>query len=658
MNQTGHSPHLDSPVLRLLVVEDDLVYREAEMRHLLRGREGWEVVGVGNLRDAEAALARDGAMVVLLDLGLPDARGTEGITRLRRFHPECPVIVVTGEDETVAQVEALGAGAQEYLVKGAFDGSALRRAVTAARARMGPLCEAFRAARLLSSVLDGFEAAVGLLNSEGRLLHVNAFWERVSDGNPFVEGVPLGRNYKSLCELLGNGPHLETAVVGKGILAVLEGRLPIFRVEYPAASDPQRWFGLTATRLQHGGVPFVTLAVREVTDRIQTMAELRRNQRFFQIITDYGTDLLGILDPGGRLLYSSPSFERDLGWVRAEVEGMDPLDLVHPGDREPFKEALGEAFRSNAGTRLMFRLRHKAGNYRTFEAQPVPVEDPHGRKEAMLLAARDITERLEAEAEKERMKSALLSARRLESAIQMASSLLHEVNTPVQSIDDNVRFLQESFEELLLTLGRHRSLLADVAAGEPVSGLQDAAARLLEDPSLEALVAEVPKAARKALEAVGKVEEATEVLKNFVPPPEVRPVPMDVNRAVRTAVAMARTHWHHPVAVDLNLAEDLPHVPGYPGEFNQVLLDLVGRAVAALRSDAGQGRLRIRTCREGNSIRVELEEEAPCAVAAGPSVAEEADLGLVRAVLDKHRGTLVRHFASAGGTVTVLALPL
>ena len=79
----------------------------------------FRVTHVQRLRDAVAHLARDGGSdVVLLDLGLPDARGMEALTGLLDAAPDLPLVVLSGLDDERLALEAVLRGAQDYLIKG------------------------------------------------------------------------------------------------------------------------------------------------------------------------------------------------------------------------------------------------------------------------------------------------------------------------------------------------------------------------------------------------------------------------------------------------------------------------------------------------------------------------------------------------------------
>lgn len=68
-----------------------------------------------------------GCEAVLLDLGLPDAQGLATLQAIRPYAPACPVVVLTGDDDEAVGLQAVVDGAQDFLVKGSFDGGLLRR---------------------------------------------------------------------------------------------------------------------------------------------------------------------------------------------------------------------------------------------------------------------------------------------------------------------------------------------------------------------------------------------------------------------------------------------------------------------------------------------------------------------------------------------------
>jgi serine phosphatase RsbU (regulator of sigma subunit) len=69
------------------------------------------------------------AACVLLDLGLPDSVGLQGLRQLLRIDPEAAIVVLTGEANEHLGEQAVRAGAQDYLVKGEVAGHMLHRVI-------------------------------------------------------------------------------------------------------------------------------------------------------------------------------------------------------------------------------------------------------------------------------------------------------------------------------------------------------------------------------------------------------------------------------------------------------------------------------------------------------------------------------------------------
>jgi diguanylate cyclase (GGDEF)-like protein len=116
--------------VRLLIVEDD-VASATLLRELLESVESprFAIRHVTTAREACEVLERRDADVVLLDLGLPDAVDLEALKRVRDCVNEIPVIILTSRADEAMALQALGWGAEDYLLKGYVDAAALIRSL-------------------------------------------------------------------------------------------------------------------------------------------------------------------------------------------------------------------------------------------------------------------------------------------------------------------------------------------------------------------------------------------------------------------------------------------------------------------------------------------------------------------------------------------------
>jgi two-component system KDP operon response regulator KdpE len=99
----------------VLVIDD-----EPPIRKLLRmglSTQGYAILEAPNGRAALDLLSREGADLVILDLGLPDMRGHDLLKAIRAGHPDLPIVVLSSRDDEGGKVEALDLGADDYVTK-------------------------------------------------------------------------------------------------------------------------------------------------------------------------------------------------------------------------------------------------------------------------------------------------------------------------------------------------------------------------------------------------------------------------------------------------------------------------------------------------------------------------------------------------------------
>jgi pilus assembly protein CpaE len=121
---------MTQPVIKVLMVEDDLVAAQATKLILEKAEPSTFRTEIApTLMLALDLLGRDAFDAVLLDLALPDSAGLGSLTTVRSHAPQVPVIVLTGSSNDAIATSALRHGAQDYIVKGQFDGGSLARAI-------------------------------------------------------------------------------------------------------------------------------------------------------------------------------------------------------------------------------------------------------------------------------------------------------------------------------------------------------------------------------------------------------------------------------------------------------------------------------------------------------------------------------------------------
>ena len=99
---------------KIMIVEDDPAIRE-ELALLLEN-EGYQALAVTDFGDVPGQAGTFGPDLVLLDLGLPDMDGVDVIRKIRTWS-NLPIIVISARSEDTDKIDALDAGADDYLTK-------------------------------------------------------------------------------------------------------------------------------------------------------------------------------------------------------------------------------------------------------------------------------------------------------------------------------------------------------------------------------------------------------------------------------------------------------------------------------------------------------------------------------------------------------------
>ena len=134
--------------LKVLLIEDD-PGDTLLLRRLLTHTEHvrFDAVCATRLADGLAQLGETAFDIMLLDLSLPDSVGLDTIDKVRAYTLDVPIIVLTGLDDEDIAMQAVQAGAQDYLAKGDLDVNMLSRAIRYAVERHRLQTELARAQR-------------------------------------------------------------------------------------------------------------------------------------------------------------------------------------------------------------------------------------------------------------------------------------------------------------------------------------------------------------------------------------------------------------------------------------------------------------------------------------------------------------------------------
>ncbi|HTY48739.1 MAG TPA: response regulator transcription factor [Steroidobacteraceae bacterium] len=104
--------------MKVLLVDDHVLFREGLSLLLKSLLENVEIYEAGTVSDAMSQVSsNDGIELILLDLGLPDVSGTEGVAMMRERYPEIPVVALSSSEDKATVLGALDRGAMGFVPK-------------------------------------------------------------------------------------------------------------------------------------------------------------------------------------------------------------------------------------------------------------------------------------------------------------------------------------------------------------------------------------------------------------------------------------------------------------------------------------------------------------------------------------------------------------
>jgi PAS domain S-box-containing protein len=367
--------------LRILLVEDNAGDARLVLE-LLRGITNVELEWVESLSAALGHLEQNFADIVLLDLGLPDSQGLDSVNRLTNRMPALPIIVLTGLGDDELALEALKAGAQDYMVKGLVETDMLMRSIRYSMGRKMAEVALRESDERYRITLEGMIDAVSIqVIHDARYLYVNKAFcdltgypaEEVVGKTPFDLNLPLDPE--------NHDDYLQ------GILERAPGRR--LEVTYRMRDGSTLHALLSCTPVEYRGEHCAVVVMTDIT-ALKASEEAKKKLEI-QLAQTRKMDALGTLAGG---------FAHDFNNILTAIVGFTELAMMSSATPEKVQKYLDNALKSGRRAKellsqILAFSRHGLGRYVPISLS-YPIKESLDRIRSMIPANIEIRQNISA----------------------------------------------------------------------------------------------------------------------------------------------------------------------------------------------------------------------------------------------------------------------
>ncbi len=317
-----------------------------------------------------------------------------------------------------------------------------------------------------------------------------------------------------------------------------------------------------------------------------------------------------------------------------------------------------------------FRYLDKTGTERTLGMTLSPILRETDSRPGILILGKDITQQQKLEAQ-------LTLAQKMQSIGKLAAGVAHELNTPVQYIAENLRFLKEGFHDLRRLLELYRQPFRQAQGARIDQHTRTKVRQIRKEIDLEYLLKEIPIVLAQSLEGTDRVAEIIRTMNEFSHPGTNEKIPADLHQTLQSAMTLSSKEWENVAEVVTDFEKELPLLHCIPHQLIQVWINLLINAAQAIEgvvseNSRNKGTITISTQEDNEWAEVRISDTGPGIPESIQShvfdlffttkeVGKGTGQGLAIAhaiIVQNHGGDFMFESNPSGGTTFIARLPL
>ena len=261
----------------------------------------------------------------------------------------------------------------------------------------------------------------------------------------------------------------------------------------------------------------------------------------------------------------------------------------------------------------------------------------------------------------------LVHSEKMASLGQLTAGIAHEINNPINFVFNGIDSLRRNLEDLSPILTKYDKLDAQLAENElikEVQTLKEEVEYIELRKDLDSLVDDIKEGAVRTIEIV-------KGLRVFSRLDEEDMKDASINECLDATLVLLKNKTKNKIKVVKDYDDELPEILCYPGQLNQVFMNIINNAIQAIPEDQENAEITVKTKKTINGISISLKDNGsgmseevkqrifePFFTTKPVGVGTGLGMSISYGIIEKHNGNLNVESQLGSGTEFIIELPM